>query len=91
MVDGRGLSTTCSAAITVEPFPVVTAAPVVTEAGECKFNQSNKPGRVDNECKAVLDEVALQVQRQPNGTVVVVGPPTEQETVKMTQLAVSVR
>ncbi len=73
VVDGRGLSTTCSAAITVEPFPVVTAAPVVSEAGECKFNQSNKPGRVDNECKAVLDEVALRLQREPNDTVVVVG------------------
>jgi len=87
VVDGRGLSTTCSAAITVEPFPVVTAAPVVSEAGECKFNQSNKPGRVDNECKAVLDEVALRLQRQPNDTVAVVGYVDEQETVKMTQLA----
>ncbi len=87
VVDGRGLSTTCSAAITVQPFPVVTTAPEVISAGECKFNMSNKPGRVDNECKAVLDEVALQVQRQPNGTVVVVGYTDEQETVKMTQLA----
>ncbi len=87
VVDGRGLSTTCSAAVTVQPFPVVTAPPEVISAGECKFNMSNKPGRVDNECKAVLDEVALQVQRQPNGTVVVVGYTDEQETVKMTQLA----
>ena len=87
VVDGRGLSTTCSAAVTVQPFPVVTAPPEVISAGECKFNMSNKPGRVDNECKAVLDEVALQVQRQPNGTVVVVGYTEEQETVKMTQLA----
>jgi outer membrane protein OmpA-like peptidoglycan-associated protein len=87
VVDGRGLSTSCSAAVTVQPFPVVTAPPEVISAGECKFNMSNKPGRVDNECKAVLDEVALQVQRQPNGTVVVVGYTDEQETVKMTQLA----
>jgi hypothetical protein len=87
VVDGRGLSTTCSAAVTVEPFPVVTAAPVVSEAGECKFNMSNKPGRVDNECKAVLDEVALRLQREPNDTVVVVGYTDETETVKMTQLA----
>jgi hypothetical protein len=65
----------------------VTAAPVVSEAGECKFNQSNKPGRVDNECKAVLDEVALRLQREPNDTVVVVGYTDEKETVKMTQLA----
>ena len=48
---------------------------------------SNKPSRVDNECKAVLDEVALRVQREPNDTVVVVGYTDETETVKMTQLA----
>ncbi len=87
VVDARGLSTTCSATVTVLPFPVVAAPPEVISAGECKFNMSNKPGRVDNECKAVLDEVALQVQRQPNGKVVVVGYTDETETVKMTQLA----
>ena len=87
VVDARGLSTTCSATVTVQPFPVVAAPPEVVSAGECKFNTSNKPGRVDNECKAVLDEVALQLQRQPNGKVVVVGYTDETETVKMTQLA----
>ena len=87
VVDGRGLSTTCSATVTVEAFPVVAAPPEVISAGECTFNMSNKPGRVDNECKAVLDEVALQLQRQPNGKVVVVGYTDETETVKMTQLA----
>ena len=87
VVDGRGLSATCSATVTVQPFPVVSAPPEVISAGECTFNQSNKPGRVDNECKAVLDEVALQLQREPNDTVVVVGYVDEQETVKMTQLA----
>jgi outer membrane protein OmpA-like peptidoglycan-associated protein len=87
VVDARGLSTTCTASVTVQPFPVVAAKPEVISAGECTFNQSNKPGRVDNQCKAVLDEVALQVQRQPNGKVVVVGYTDETETVKMTQLA----
>jgi outer membrane protein OmpA-like peptidoglycan-associated protein len=87
VVDGRGLSTTCSAAVTVQPFPVVATAPVVSEVGECKFNVSQKPGRVDNECKAVLDEVSLRIQREPNNTLVVVGYTDEQETVKMTQLA----
>ncbi len=87
VVDARGLSTTCDAVVNVLPFPVVSAPPEVISAGECKFNMSNKPGRVDNECKAVLDEVALQLQRQPNGKVVVVGYTDETETVKMTQLA----
>ena len=87
VVDARGLSTTCTAMVTVQPNPVVALPPQVISAGECTFNQSNKPGRVDNQCKAVLDEVALQTQRQPNGTVVVVGYTDETETVKMTQLA----
>jgi hypothetical protein len=87
VVDARGLSTTCDSVVNVLPFPVVTAPPEIISAGECKFNMSNKPGRVDNECKAVLDEVALQLQRQPNGKVVVVGYTDETETVKMTQLA----
>jgi hypothetical protein len=86
IVDARGLSTTCSAVVNVLPFPVVTV-PEVSEVGECKFNMSQKPGRVDNECKAVLDEVALRVQREPNNTLVVVGYTDEEETVKMTQLA----
>lgn len=87
VVDARGLSTTCSAQVTVLPFPVVAAPPEVISAGECKFNESKKPGRVDNECKAVLDEVTLQLQRQSNGKVVVVGYTDETETAKMTQLA----
>ena len=48
---------------------------------------SKTPGRVDNECKAVLDDVALKIQRQPNDTLVVVGYTDETETVKTTQLA----
>jgi hypothetical protein len=81
------LSTTCSAAVTVEAPPVVTAAPTVITAGECLFNTANKPARVDNECKAVLDQVALQVQRDPSSTVVVVGYTDDQETAKKPQLA----
>jgi hypothetical protein len=86
VVDARGLTASCSATVTVLPFPVVTV-PEVSQVGECKFNMSQKPGRVDNECKAVLDEVALRVQREPNDTLVVVGYTDETETVKMTQLA----
>jgi hypothetical protein len=65
----------------------VVSVPIVEEAGECKFNMSQKPGRVDNECKAVLDEVTLRLKREPNDTVVVVGYTDEKETIKTTQLA----
>ena len=86
VVDARGLSTSCTAVVSVRPLPVVVV-PEVSEVGECKFNISKTPGRVDNECKAVLDDVALRVQREPNDTLVVVGYTDETETVKMTQLA----
>jgi hypothetical protein len=85
VVDSRGLSTTCSATVNVLALPVVVKE--VKEVGECQFNMSKKPGRVDNECKAVLDSVALQIQREPNNTLVVVGYVDDQETVTMKQLA----
>jgi hypothetical protein len=46
-----------------------------------------RPGRVDNECKATLDQVALLIQKEPNNTFVIVGFAEDEETVKMTQLA----
>jgi OmpA family len=85
VVDARGLSTSCSAVVNV--LPPVVIAKEVKEVGECHFNMSDKPGRVDNECKAVLDSVALQIQREPNNTFVIVGYTDEQETTTMTQLA----
>ena len=85
VTDARGLSTTCQTVVNVLPNPVVV--PGVTQVGECQFNKSNKPGRVDNECKAVLDEVSLKLQREPNDTLVVVGYADDEETVKYSQLA----
>jgi outer membrane protein OmpA-like peptidoglycan-associated protein len=89
VVDSRGLSTTCSAAVTVLPLPPppAAAAPEVVTAGECKFTSSSKPGRVDNECKALLDDVAGRLQREPTSNLVVVGYADEKETAKMPQLA----
>ena len=87
VVDARGLSTTCSATVTVEAIPVVAAPPEVISAGECMFNTSNKPGRVDNECKAVLDEVALRSSANPTAQLLWLDTPTKQETAKKPQLA----
>jgi hypothetical protein len=39
------------------------------------------------ECKAVLDDVALKVQREPNNTLVVVGYADETETATATQIS----
>ena len=58
-----------------------------TNVGECSFNNSTRPGRVDNECKATLDQVALLIQKEPNNTFVIVGFAEDEETTTMTQLA----
>jgi hypothetical protein len=58
----------------------------VTEVGECKFMDLKRPGRVDNTCKAVLDDVALRIQHEPNGKFVIVGFAEDEESVKVTQM-----
>ena len=47
---------------------------------------AKRPARVDNTCKAILDDVALRIQHEPNGKFVVVGFTDDQETVTVTQL-----
>ena len=84
VTDSRGLSTSCIATVNVLAPPVV--ANEVTEIGDCKFMDAKRPARVDNTCKAVLDDVALRLQREPNGKVVVVGYTDDEESIKMTQL-----
>ncbi len=59
----------------------------VTEIGECKFMDEKRPARVDNTCKAVLDDVALRIQHETNGKFVIVGYSEDEETIKMRQMA----
>jgi PKD domain len=87
VTDGHGLTATCQATVNVAPLPPPVAVVESSSIGECSFNNSNKPGRVDNECKATLDQVALLIQQEPNDKYVIVGYATDDETVKMTQLA----
>ena len=84
VTDSRGLSTTCNAPVNVLA-PAVTVSEV-QEVGECKFMDERRPARVDNTCKAILDDVALRIQHEPNGKFVIVGYTDEQESVTETQL-----
>jgi hypothetical protein len=72
VTDVRGLTGSCALSITVNPPPQAT---VVTETliGECTFTDPKKATRVNNECKATLDETAMRLQREPNGKVIVLG------------------
>jgi hypothetical protein len=78
VTDDRHLTASCTAVVNVlapPPPPQASPAAVVEtrEVGACSFSNPNKASRVDNVCKAVLDQVALQLQRDPNGKLVVVG------------------
>jgi hypothetical protein len=64
--DDRGLSDATTTTVTVEAPP---PAPEASKLGECDF----KTARVDNACKAVLDDVALRLQRDADSKAVIVG------------------
>ncbi len=76
VTDDRGLSATSSTTVNVEVPP---PPPQASKIGECDFPNKAKPWRVDNTCKAVLDDVALQLQRDPNATLVIVGQQAPEE------------
>jgi hypothetical protein len=59
----------------------------IEDWGECTFEKNpKKPERVDNDCKDVLDKLALRLQQNPNGKVSVVGYTDEVESVNVQQL-----
>ncbi|HWR13366.1 MAG TPA: outer membrane beta-barrel protein [Terriglobales bacterium] len=68
--DDRGLSANCTASVNVEVPP---PPPQATKINECQFPDKRRPSRVDNACKAVLDEVALRLQREADARLVIVG------------------
>jgi hypothetical protein len=68
--DDRGLTAPGSASVNVE----VPAAPAeARKVNECAFPNKAKPARVDNACKAALDQVADLLQHDPNSKLVIVG------------------
>ena len=77
--DDHNLSTSCTASINVPPVQKVAE---VEDWGECTFEKDPKrPWRVDNDCKDVLDKLALRVQQMPNGKVAIVGYNDQTEVV----------
>ena len=86
VTDSRGLSTTCNATVNIQAPPPPVVVNEISEVGDCKFMDPKRPWRVDNTCKAILDDVAMRIQREPNGKFVIVGYTDEEESVKVTQL-----
>ena len=82
--DDHGLSTSCTASVTV---PAMEKVKEVEDWGECTFEKNpKKPWRVDNDCKDVLDKLALRVQQMPNGKVAIVGYRDQEEVVNADQI-----
>jgi hypothetical protein len=72
--DSRGLTASTTSSVTVEnPPPPPPAPPQATKVNECAYPNVKKPWRVDNTCKAELDDVALKLQQDPDAKLVVVG------------------
>ena len=69
--DSRGLTASSTASVTVENPP--PPPPQCSKLNECQYPNKVKPWRVDNTCKAALDDVALRLQQEPDSKVVVVG------------------
>jgi outer membrane protein OmpA-like peptidoglycan-associated protein len=69
--DSRGLTASGSSQVNVENPP--PPPPEASKLSECEFPNKVKPWRVDNTCKAVLDDVAQRLQHDPDAKLVIVG------------------
>lgn len=69
--DSRGLTANSSAQVTVENPP--PPPPKASKLSQCDFPNPKKPWRVDNTCKAILDDVALRLQQEADAKLVIVG------------------
>jgi len=77
--DSRSLkSAPATTQVMVENAPP-SPAPQATKLSQCDFPNPVKPWRVDNTCKAILDDVAKNLQQSAESKLVVVGnaEPTE--------------
>jgi hypothetical protein len=77
--DDKGQTATTSTSVTILA-PYVAPVPHTQALCSISFSKDTKrPTRIDNEAKACLDEVALNLQNQPDAKAVVVGEATVDE------------
>ena len=69
--DSRGLTGQATAQVMVENPP--PPPPKAAKLSQCDFPNEKKPWRVDNTCKAILDDVAKNLQQNPDNKLVIVG------------------
>jgi hypothetical protein len=75
--DARGLSTQAATAVILELPP--PPPPQATKMSQCEFSSETQPWRVDNVCKATLDDIAQRLIQDPDARLVIVSnaSPTE--------------
>jgi outer membrane protein OmpA-like peptidoglycan-associated protein len=79
VTDDRGLmSSEAAAQFAVDAPPPPPPPPVVSKLDECLFARNS--ARVDNVCKAKLDNVALRLQNEADATLAIVGYSESNET-----------
>jgi outer membrane protein OmpA-like peptidoglycan-associated protein len=79
--DDKGQTASSTTTLNVEAPPPPPPAPTVKQLCSISFERdTRRPARVDNEAKACLDDVALNLQQQADATAVVVGEAATTET-----------
>ena len=77
--DDKGQTASSTTTVTIEA-PYVPPAPHTQALCSITFDKDKRrPARVDNEAKACLDEVALDLQKQSDAKLVIVGESTAKE------------
>jgi hypothetical protein len=73
VVDDKGQTASAGTSVTVEA-PVAAPKPVTSELCAIQFERDlRRPSRVDNEAKACLDDIALNLQHSSDAKLVLVG------------------
>ena len=79
--DDRSLTAAATTTVTVEAPPTPAPPPPQgSKINQIDFPNPQKPWRVDNTAKAILDDVALRLQREPDSRLVVIGSQEPTET-----------
>jgi hypothetical protein len=79
-VDDLGQQATANTTVTISTPPPPAAPPAVPLCNASFDRDKKRPVRVDNEAKACLDEIALNLGRDPAAKLVLVGRHSEDET-----------
>jgi outer membrane protein OmpA-like peptidoglycan-associated protein len=81
VTDDKSQTATAGTSVTILA-PYVPPVPHTEALATISFADSKRPGRVDNEGKAALDAIALELQKQPDAKLVVVGEADAKEQAK---------